>query len=396
MSAHIRGARRADLPGIYRVLDAAFTDAPLSLFVQQTEGDSTLRYKHARVAVDGDGVSAHVRIFARRMLVRGVPVAAGGIGSVASMPDARGRGYPSALLRDADTQMRRLGMPIAFLFTGIPAFYERLGWHVVEQPAFAWDAAEAATMPHDAGYALRGVTDADVPSLLAIYRLATAGSTGAVVRTPSTWRDAQGWLDEDEPGCMVAEWNGKARAYIRCSSREYGYVVLEAECRQGHEAAITTLLHAAGGRASALRQQMVTTAPDEAALATALRTLPSTQKTLNVRYPMMMKVVDLERLVEALMPQIDEAARRHRGAAFVLGLTDEQGRQVRISIGGARATVSRKPADFVLDPRSTLMTIVGQRRVTDMLRPRPVAALGRRMDAIFPLTPLHFWMSDRI
>ncbi len=88
MTIQIRGARRSDLPRIYDLLDVAFPEAPHELFVNQIECDSTFRLRHARVAVEGSTIVAHARVFARLMLARGVPVAAAGVGAVATHPDA--------------------------------------------------------------------------------------------------------------------------------------------------------------------------------------------------------------------------------------------------------------------------------------------------------------------
>ncbi len=397
MSITIRAARKADLPQIYGVLASAFTDAPLQLFIDQTEGDSTLRWKHVRIA-DVDGrIAAHVRIFSRRMLVRGVPVAAGGIGSVASRPAARGLGLPTALLHDAIDVMERDGMPVSFLFTGIPAFYERLGWRIVRQAGIDADADETAGMPHERGYAIRRIVADDVPGLLSLYRRATAGSTGAVVRTRRTWRDAQTWLGEDARGCLCAEWAGRTVAYIRCRSRDFGYQVLEAEAARGHEAAIAALLAAAGKRAAALKQPITTYAPVDAPLADALRTLPSTRETTDVRYPAMMRIVSLDRLVAALLPQIAAQAERHRGAAFRLGLRAPDDQRLTLEIAPSTARVRRaNTAAYELDEAATLDLLLGQRRASTLLRPRPGADVRRRIDGIFPETPWRFWNSDRI
>src|SRR5438045_9102858 len=115
----LRAARRADLPAIYRLLAEAFPEAP-HLFIPQTEQDRTFRFRHARVAVVEARVVAYVRIFARRMLVRGEPMPAGGLGSAATAPEARSAGYATLLLEDAIREMERDGMARAFLFTGIP------------------------------------------------------------------------------------------------------------------------------------------------------------------------------------------------------------------------------------------------------------------------------------
>jgi L-amino acid N-acyltransferase YncA len=222
------------------------------------------------------------------MLVRGAPVRVGGIGSVATHPDARRDGIATALLRDAIAQMRREGMQASFLFTGIPGFYERLGWRVVREPQLTADSAEAAALPDAGLWPVRATTDGHVRRILAIYRRAIAGSTGAIVRTARTWRDAQSWLDEDPDGCFVAERNGIVVAYLRSRHRTYGRQVLEAECQPGHEGAIAALLSAVGRRASELGERsIVTLAPDAHPLAVAMRSLRSVGETAQVKHPMM-------------------------------------------------------------------------------------------------------------
>ena len=296
----IRAARRDELPAVYDLLDQAFAEAPRSLFVAQTEHDSTFRLRHARVAVTDGRIAGYVRIFARTMLIRGVPVAAGGIGSVATHPGARHDGIATALLQDAIEQMQRETMAVSFLFTGIPGFYERLGYRIVREPYFEADASEAAATPTNSLYSLRSIEDADVRRLVAIHRTATARTTGATLRSARTWRDAQHWLTEDDAGCFVAERNGVPVAYIRSRCREYGHQILEAECVPRHEGAIATLVAAVGRRALTHNERIVALAPDTHPLATAFRTLPSTTETADVRFPMLMRSLSSD-------PAIDDA-----------------------------------------------------------------------------------------
>ena len=392
----IRAARRSDLPAVSRLLDSAFTDAPIQLFIDQTEGDSTLRMRHVRVAEIDGRIAAHVRVFARSMLIRGVPLRAGGIGSVASAPDARGRGLPSALLHDAIDVMGRGNMPISFLFTGIPAFYERLGWRIVRESGFGADAREAASMPHDGAYRVRRIAPDDVQALLSMYRQATAGSTGAILRTPRTWRDAQRWLGEDRAGSLLAERAGRPVAYVRARSRDYGYHILEAEHARGHEAAIPALVMMAAQRAVVLRQDLTAFVPGDRALAASLRTLPSTHETSDVRYPTMMRIVSLDALIAALLQGFDDRARTHRGAPFALGLRAPGGQSLTLDVRAAGARTRRAAAAHQLDEAGTLDALLGQRRASDLVRPRPPAEVRRRIDALLPETPFHFRNSDRI
>jgi predicted N-acetyltransferase YhbS len=397
MAIVIRAARREDLPSIYRLLDVAFGDAPVELFINQTEGDSTMRLRHIRVAeVDGE-IAAHVRIFSRRMLIRGVPVRAGGIGSVASAPAARGLGLPSALLNDCIDLMMRERTAVSFLYTGIPAFYERLGWRIVRQPILVARADEAAAIAQAGAYRIHQLAEEDLPSVLAIYRRSIAVTTGAIARTERTWRDAQSWLDEDRAGCLVAECAGRPVAYLRARSRNDGYNVFEAEHLREHEAALARLFARAGRRALTLGTHSLTSyAPADSTLAKALRTLPSTQETEDARYPAMMRIVSLDALIAALLPRLDERASTHRGSPFSLALCAPDGQAAMLDIGAARVRLRRRPAQYALDEASTLDALLGQRRASALVRPRPPAEIRHRIDALLPEAAFHFWNSDRI
>ena len=168
MTPTIRSVRRAELPQVYDLLEAAFPEARRATFVAQTEADSTFRLRHGRLAVADGRIVGYVRIFARTMMVRGQPVPVGGIGSVATHPDARGSGIATALLHDAIARMRRGGMQASFLYPGIPGFYERLGFHIVREPQFEAGASEVAALPDAGLWDLRPLRDADVPRMLAM------------------------------------------------------------------------------------------------------------------------------------------------------------------------------------------------------------------------------------
>jgi len=397
VSLAIRAARTADLPAIYDLLELAFPEASRALFVKQTEADSTFRLRHGRVAVIDDRVCGYVRIFARRMLVRGVPVPAGGIGSVATQPDVRGEGVASMLLRDAIEQMRREGMAVSFLFTGIAPLYERQGYRVVREPQVTANAAEAAAAASASLYDVRPAGDADVPRLLALYRAATAGTTGAVVRTRRTWRDAAQSLGEADGDAFVAARHGRTVAYIRTRCRSYGHQVLELEHLRGHEGAVMPLVAAAGRIARAHGEPLVALVPDGHQLAIALLAIPSTTVTTDVRFPMMMRVLSLEALCGALLPWLSTRAAGHPGPAFRLKL-NAPGESAVLDVR-ARSVARRgngAAADAELDAAATLDALLGQRLPGARCRPRADAGLRKRLDALFPETPLHFWNSDRI
>jgi hypothetical protein len=110
----------------------------------------------------------------------------------------------------------------------------------------------------------------------------------------------------------------------------------------------------------------------------------------------MMRIVSLDALVAALLPQFDASAARHRGAAFTLGLSAPDGQHVTLDVGASGARVRRNAAQYTLDEPSTLDAVLGQRRASALVRPRPPREIARRIDALLPETALRFWNSDRI
>jgi predicted N-acetyltransferase YhbS len=298
----IRPARRADLPQVFDLLEHCFPEAPRALFVAQTEYDSTFRLRHGRVAIVHGRIAGWVRIFSRTMLERGIHMRAGGIGQVATDAGARNNGIATALMLDALEAMRRESMRASYLFTGIPGFYERVGYRTVRESFFAVPSAKAADASTSGLYDVRELRDGDLPRLVAIHHRAIAGAAGAVRRTRRQWRDAQSWLAEDAAGCLVAELRGRPVAYIRCAAREYGYQVLEAECLPQHFDAVATLIAAAARRALECGSPTIGgLVPAGTPAGAVLQSLSS--KPARIQHPMMMRA-----LVDD--PAIEDAIRR--------------------------------------------------------------------------------------
>jgi len=288
----LRAASAAELPAILDLLERAFPEAERALFERQTLADSTFRLRHGRVAVTPDGrVLGYARIFARTMLVRGAPVPAGGIGSVATAPDARGRGIATALLRDALAVMRDEGMRLSFLFTGIPAFYGRLGYRVVRQPYIDAPAAAVRRLRPGADAAPRPLTPRDIPDVLGVYRSATAAATGAVVRTPRAWREASAWLGDD--GWWLAGRSRRPVAYVRARCRPPAHQLLEAHALPGYGEALAALL-AHSARCPAGCRTVTALCADGSPLARLLAAVRGARVSWDFRWPMMVRGVGRE------------------------------------------------------------------------------------------------------
>ncbi|MGB6896044.1 MAG: GNAT family N-acetyltransferase [Dehalococcoidia bacterium] len=296
MDYRIRSARRQDFPAIYDLLRVCFRHEPIETFIRQTEDDSTYRLRHTRVAeVDGRIVS-HVRIFERRMRVRGVTLPAGGIGSVATYPEYEGRGLATALLRDTIERMEGARYALSFLFTGRLSFYERLGWRVVPQPIYTAQPEEVAGLSAAADVGVRPFTSADLSAVARVYRRATEGTTGAIVRSQRYWRDHMTWVQHDPEGFLLAEARGRVVAYVRSYVEVDNHLhLLEGEALPGAEDALSALL-AELGRMAVGRglTPMLGVIPEGHTLGRLLEGLPSTRVADRPPFPMMVRPMSKE------------------------------------------------------------------------------------------------------
>jgi len=81
------------------------------------------------IVEEDDRIVSHVGLFPLHIHVGNVGLTAGGIGGVATLPEYRGRGYMSALLRHVIAEMRQKRMPVSVLW-GRRQRYGRFGWEL--------------------------------------------------------------------------------------------------------------------------------------------------------------------------------------------------------------------------------------------------------------------------
>ncbi len=122
----------ADLPQVIDLLDTIFrtekgindqsvlTDFPLVF------GAGNLH--NGRVVVHDGRVISHAAVWPRTMMIDGHRVGVGIIVLVATASDARHQGHAASLMQDLQSVMPALGCDIGLLWTGVPEFYQRLGW----------------------------------------------------------------------------------------------------------------------------------------------------------------------------------------------------------------------------------------------------------------------------
>ncbi len=394
----VRSIRPADLPHVFELLRTCFVGTPADHFVKQHLYDSTFRPWQGRVAEVDGRIAAYVRIFDRRMRVRGAPLRAAGIGSVATHPDFRRQSLASTLLIDAIRIMERRAYAISYLYTGITGFYERLGWRVAAQPYLRAPVAEVAALaPEGQRYHVRTFEAGDLPQVRRVFALATRRATGAVVRSETYWRDHFWWANDDPRFFLVAERHGRVVAYLRgqVEAERQRLVVLECETLPTERDAARALLAEAARRALGTGLAMVyCQAPADSAVADGFRLCPHAESRPLGRAPDMQLLVRPDRALRGLLPWLRRSARNVPGPVVTLAIGSAA---VRLEEGNARVTAPDEDA-VRLDRYDAILALVGQRSVVECLeRGRPTsAAVVERLEAALPPCAYHFWYPDRI
>ncbi|MEW6234394.1 MAG: GNAT family N-acetyltransferase [Candidatus Omnitrophota bacterium] len=192
------------------VLETAFPNTPRTLFSTLTLQDPWRQTKFSLAVVKGKRYLAHIQIFDRSIYIDGVSVRIGGVGSVGSRPECRGKGYPTALLRYGMDLMEEEGMGGSMLYTSIHPFYERLGWKTVNQYEQNIPVKKILRyIPKPIRH--RSLRENDYLYLQEIYGKNHARISGLMRRTPDYWRARSIWMGHIP---TVIERDGKPAAYF--------------------------------------------------------------------------------------------------------------------------------------------------------------------------------------
>jgi GNAT superfamily N-acetyltransferase len=162
-------------------------------FRRYTTDEPAFDERDVLVAEDGGRLVSCVQIFPKTLRAEGIVLAAGGIGSVFTRPEARGSGIAGALLERAALAMRDRGMDLSLLFATRLAFYDRLGWT-------SWPGTRTFVRP-DGGAPAPGATAADaglslavfdpardLDAVRALYAAYSGALPGSVVRDTGAWQ----------------------------------------------------------------------------------------------------------------------------------------------------------------------------------------------------------------
>ncbi|WP_298821497.1 GNAT family N-acetyltransferase [Chloroflexus sp.] len=165
--------------------------------------------------VDGHHV-AQLQIMPFAMQAGAGTLPVGAIGSVATWPQYRRRGYAEQLLRAACAELREHGAVLALLHPFHHAFYHRLGWALAGERRLVKLTPQhlQAFTPVPGHYIPAGTEQ--IAELDVIYRGALRGRYGPLVREPTWWRIdvLQTWSGEPYHAFIWRDEQGRGRSYL--------------------------------------------------------------------------------------------------------------------------------------------------------------------------------------
>lgn len=161
-----------------------------------------------------DGVmAASVTAYRREMYCAGKTALVGAIGSVATHPDYRKRGYVRSLLEASCAWMRDNQFDFSFLF-GREEVYGGSGWRMFS----AFHATVSARCPQQSGVSVRQAEfPQDIPALSAVYDSLNRGITGTFLRSEEYWtrRVTCGYFRDNTRSFFLVEREGSPVGYFR-------------------------------------------------------------------------------------------------------------------------------------------------------------------------------------
>ena len=208
----IRAAKAHERDEIIDLIAAVFVERCRPRYASQHYQDSSYELDQSRVCVVDGKIVSYARVSDRSMYIGKEVVKLGGIGMVVTSPEYRGRGYASALLRDAIAYMDANNYDLSILFTTIQPFYMPLGWASFPQTNFELELHGKKTFAPSGWKSRPFEIQKDLTQISQIYDEHNKGRTGTVLRSEQLWRDGYSQQVGMLPS-LVVEKDGQIGAY---------------------------------------------------------------------------------------------------------------------------------------------------------------------------------------
>ncbi|MER6106519.1 GNAT family N-acetyltransferase [Streptomyces sp. NPDC001832] len=183
MTAVIRTATAADDPALAHLWQLCFD----ALHIADLHALDPDRHRHTFIAQNGPGGGIDAVVVYVPRLIRdayGTPQRVGGIGSVATRPEARGQGLVRRLLVEAERAMMAEQCAWSLLFTGTPGVYRGSGW---QEFGSTYSEGTLADVAAPGAFRVRAASAKDAIEVAALHHAYNANRPLSSLRAPEDW-----------------------------------------------------------------------------------------------------------------------------------------------------------------------------------------------------------------
>jgi GNAT superfamily N-acetyltransferase len=387
---------REELEACYDVWDAVFPRGR-AFFQERLDYDPSYSMDTTWIAIVNGEIAAAIQLFTFRIRYGTLELKLGGIGSVATLPKFRKRGLAQRILRRQSGYMEQHGYDLSLLHTNIQSFYEQAGW--VLYPKTVWSMPVAPLKQLGSvfpGCTVRTYEDSDLDPVMKLYEAASSPYYGSVIRSQEYWLGQRLWGTVQPHEFLVAESSGAIVAYLRYKSANEKQIQLADCCYlPDHEEA-----------ARALLAKAACDKPEDSIIKAYLPIGHALQEWFQqygkgrVETNSMWKIIDFDRLVNKLVPELSRRWRQSslaeqlkQPATLLLGLGEQemilQFLKDEICVANGNAAVTYNTGLQLTEAQWVLLLLDGCRALEDRSMPGM-----DYMNVIFPDISSVFWNAD--
>lgn len=172
------------------LIEKIFVGLPVEDFKSQWYSDPHKDINGIFVAVDKEeNILSSVRVFLREIYLSGSIISAGGVGSVGTKEEYRGKGLSTTLFKKCINYMKKKNISISYLLCGDDneRYYNRYDYK--KSPFVKKISVIERNVPYPVEYSIRDVDfSLDINALSEMYQIFSGTFNGAVVRSMEYWK----------------------------------------------------------------------------------------------------------------------------------------------------------------------------------------------------------------
>jgi len=378
----IRGALRSEEEALLSFLPTVL-NCEREYAIAEFRNHPGAKIEHSRVALLDGRIVSHIRVYPRRIRMARCEIMTGNIGGVCTDPAFRGKGYGAALLRDALGYMRKRGIGMSIIHSGVTGFYASEGWETLPQRVYTF---RNPPLTRISGLAVRRFErHRDLPGVARIHSLYNEDRSFSILRDRDYWQRHFAWIREPEEGFFVVESARNIEGYMRCN----GNAINEVAFNPKKPEALDALFEAVARNGLRRNQEEFSICcPGDLPFLNALRDRGSLRET--TRWHMLCRMTGLDVLLKAVLPGL----RAPGGLPSLEIRANGESAVLDFFSGKARVARSAKPARSVeLTQRDLFLWLSGEEPIGLSPQCRENWLLLRE---IVPAGSPYFWMIDHV